>query len=416
MRYFKTGLDLLAENCWEVHYDLALALHTQTAEGAFLCSDTHEMERVVQIVLQHARNPLDQAPVYEVKILALTAQNRWVEACQAALEILKSLGLNLPTTPGKLQIRLSLLKTKILLAGKSFDHLAHLPPMTDPSKTAIMRIIMRAIAALAMIYPELSLGVGQRATSIDRAPRQRAGLGHRLSELWECSWDREGDMESGYQFGQLALRFLEQPQAEVSRIPTRFVFNLIMRHWKKHLRETLAPFLEIHQAAREIGDLFYITYSSAFYFVHMFMSGWELADIEKTMAEHDPVVKATGVQAGYYFMRLYRQVVANLQDAATDPCRLAGRFYDEAKMLAIDTEADNKGRDFGLYNCKLFLCLLFRQPARAVKNADRVQEVLEGPTRSGNRSPCLLLLEFPGTPGLLSGCRTRGKRKDPQAS
>ena len=386
LRYFKTGLDLLAKNCWEAHYDLAMALHTQTAEGAFLCSDTHEMERVVQIVLQHARNPLDQAPVYEVKILALTAQNRWVEACQAALEILKKLGLNLPTTPGKLQIRLSLLKTKILLAGKSFDHLAHLPPMTDPSKTAIMRIIMRANAALAMIYPELYPVLANEQLRL--TVRHGNGPASATAYLnYGVLLGSRGDMESGYQFGQLALQFLEQPQADVSRIPTRFIFNLIMRHWKKHLRETLAPFLEIHQAAREIGDLFYITYSSAFYFVHMFMSGWELADIEKTMAEHDPVAKATGVQAGYHFMRLYRQVVANLQDAPTDPCRLVGRFYDEEKMLAIDTEADNKGRDFGLYNCKLFLCLLFRQPARAVQNADRVQEVLERPTAMGSGAP-----------------------------
>ncbi len=226
-------------------------------------------------------------------------------------EILKSLGLNLPTTPGKLQIRLSLLKTKILLAGKSFDHLAHLPPMTDPSKTAIMRIIMRANAALAMIYPELSLVLANEQLRL--TVRHGNGPASATAYLnYGGLLGSRGDMESGYQFGQLALQFLEQPQADVSRIPTRFIFNLIMRHWKKHLRETLAPFLEIHQAAREIGDLFYITYSSAFYFVHMFMSGWELAEIEKTMAEHDPVVKATGVQAGYYFMRLYRQVVANL--------------------------------------------------------------------------------------------------------
>ncbi len=132
LRYFKTGIDLLDENGWVAHYDLALALHTQTAEGAFLCSDTNEMEKMVRIALQHARSPLDQAPIYEVKILALTAQNRWEEACQAALEILRKLGLNLLTAPGKLQIWLSLLKTKILLAGKSFDHLVHLPPMTDP--------------------------------------------------------------------------------------------------------------------------------------------------------------------------------------------------------------------------------------------------------------------------------------------
>ena len=386
LRYFKTGLDLLEENCWEVHYDLALALHTQTAEGAFLCSDTDEMEKVVRIVLQHARSPLDQAPVYEIKILALTAQNRWAEASQAALEILKKLGLNLPTTPGKWQIRLSRLKTKILLFGKSCDHLAHLPPMTDPAKTAIMRIIMRANAALATIYPELYPVLANEQLRL--TVRHGNGPASASAFLnYGMLLGSEGDMESGYRFGQLALRFLAQPQAEVSRIPTRFAFNFIMRHWKEHFRETLAPFLELQQAAREIGDLFYTAYSSAFYCVHLFLSGWELPDIEKSMAELDPIAKATGVQAGYHFMRLYRQVVANLLNGAADPCRLAGSFYDEEKMLAIDTEADNKGRDFGLYNCKLLLCLLFRQPARAVKNADRVQAVLEGATTLGSGVP-----------------------------
>ena len=386
LRYFKTGLELLNENCWEADYDLALALHTQAAEGAFLCSDTKEMEKVVRVVLQHARSPLDQAPVYEVKILALTAQNHWAEASRATLEILKKLGLNLPTAPGKMQIRLSRLKTKILLAGKSFDHLAQLPPMTDPSKTAIMRIIMRANAAMATIYPALypvlaneQLRLTVRHGTGPASPTAYLNYGMLLGS--------EGDMESGYRFGQLALGFLEQPQAEVSRIPTRFAFNLIMRHWKEPIRETLAPFLELHQAAREIGDLFYTAYSSAFHCVHMFLSGWELPEIEKTMAEHDSVAKATGVQAGYQFMRLYRQVVANLLNSVADPCRLAGSFYDEEKMLAIDTEDDNKGRDFGLYNCKLLLCLLFRQPTRAVKNADRVLEVMDGPTALGSGVP-----------------------------
>ena len=107
----------------------------------------------------------------------------------------------------------------------------------------------------------------------------------------------------------------------------------------------------------------------------------------KSEGEATTGAKATGVEAGYHFMRLYRQVVANLLNSTSDPCRLAGNFYDEEKMLAIDTQADNKGRDFGLYNCKLLLCLLFRQPARAVKNADRVEEVLEGATSLGSGVP-----------------------------
>ena len=71
------------------------------------------MEKLIQVVLKHARSPLDQVPAHEVKINALTAQNRWVESADAALEILQILGLDLPRRPGKLQVVMSLLKTKL---------------------------------------------------------------------------------------------------------------------------------------------------------------------------------------------------------------------------------------------------------------------------------------------------------------
>ncbi len=67
----------------------------EAAEAAYLCTEFDKMEKLVQIVLDQAQDLLDKVKVYEVKILALTAQNHWVEASRAALEILKKLGLNL---------------------------------------------------------------------------------------------------------------------------------------------------------------------------------------------------------------------------------------------------------------------------------------------------------------------------------
>ena len=386
LEYFKTGLNVLGENCWESNYDLALALHTEAAEGAYLCNDIGEMENLVRAVLDRARNPLDQAFAYEVKIQSLTAQNRWAEAAQAALEILKKLGLDLPTKPNKFQMKQCALKSKIMLARKPFDRLANLPPMTDPSKIAVMRILMRANAPLTTIYPELfpvMAGEMMRMTVLHGSGPVTSSAYMNYGILLGSG----GDMESGYRFGRLALQYLEQPQAEVSRIPTRFTFNFVMGHWKAHLRETLAPILEIHQAAQESGDPFYIAYTGAYHGVHMFYSSRELPSIEQAMAEHEAVIKATGVDSAYHFMQLYRQAVDNLMNTVSDPCRLAGTFYDEAKMLDVDMEADNRGRDLGLYNSKLLLCLLYRHYDRAVKNAERVERVLKGGWTLGSSVP-----------------------------
>jgi len=386
LRYFKTGLELLGDSCWEAAYDLALALHLEAAEMSYLAADDDEMERLVRIVLGHARNSLDKAPAHSVKIRALTARNRWAEAAQEALETLKTLGLELSTKPGKLQVEASLLKTKLMLAAKSFDDLVRLPPMTDPDKKAIMQIAHKANAPLATIYPDLypiltsemiRLTVQHGSGPVSATAYLNYGmlLGNR------------GDRESGYQFGRLAMRLLDRHPADPIRVLCQFAFNWIMRPWKEHLRESLAPILETNQAAREVGDPFYVAYSSAYYIVLMFYSSQELPAIEQAASEHDLVVKSTGVDAAYHFMRLYRQTVWNLTQTTDDPGRLDGEFYDEVAMLAVDTEADNKGRDFGLYSCKLLLCLLNRQYERAVVNADRVQQVLESATFLGSGEP-----------------------------
>ncbi len=386
LRYFRTGLDLLGKDCWDTCYDLALKLHTEAAEMSYLCFEHDEMEKLVQKALQNARSSLDKAPLHEVNIHALTAKNRWAEAADESLDILKSLGLDLPTAPGKLQVEMSLLKTKFMLSGKSFDDLAQLPPMTDPYKMAIMQIAVKANTALSTIYPDLYPILANEMIRL--TVQHGSGPVSNVAYLnYGMLLGSRGDMESGYQFGLLALRLLKQNRNDPAGISTRFAFNWVMRHWKEHLRETLAPILEIYQSAREIGDPFYIAYSAAYHIVHMFYSGQELPAIEQAISEHDPIVRATGVDAAYNFMQLYRQVVSNLTESADDPCRLAGEFYDEEKMLAIDTEADNKGRDFGLYNSKLLLCLLHRQYKRAVKNADRALQVLEGATALGSSVP-----------------------------
>ena len=47
----------------------------------------------------------------------------------------------------------------------------------------------------------------------------------------------------------------------------------------------------------------------------------EMPAIEQAVSEYDLLVKATGVEAAYNFMQLYRQVVSNLTDHVGDPAR-----------------------------------------------------------------------------------------------
>ena len=193
----------------------------------------------------------------------------------------------------------------------------------------------------------------------------------------------QGKMEQGIKFGQLALRYLDRPQASGSPIAPRFAYYFAMSHWNSHLRESLAPILEIHQQARDQGDAFYTAYTLGYYSVHALLGNRDLAEIETVLAEYEPVVKSAGVDAAYHFMQLYRQTAANLAVETEDPCRLMGEYYNEVEMLAVDTEADNRGRDQGLYGNKLLLGLIFGQYEQVLEHSKTVQAIMAtGPSMS----------------------------------
>lgn len=65
--YFKTGLELLGEQAWEKHYDIALEVHTEAAETAYLCSDFEFSEKLIQRVVQNARTVMDQVAGLRVR-------------------------------------------------------------------------------------------------------------------------------------------------------------------------------------------------------------------------------------------------------------------------------------------------------------------------------------------------------------
>src|SRR5262249_25029003 len=61
LMYFKTGIALLSNAPWDVHYTLLFALHCEAAQCAYLCGDFDQAERAFDGLLARARTRLDQA-------------------------------------------------------------------------------------------------------------------------------------------------------------------------------------------------------------------------------------------------------------------------------------------------------------------------------------------------------------------
>ena len=130
---------------------------TNQAEAAYLGSEFEEMEHLAQVVLQHARMPLDKVNMYEIKIRAYTAQSKLSEALKTGRQALRLLGERLPEKPNKFDILRGLVEVKVVLTFKHIENLIDLPAMTDPTKSVIMRILANLFTTAVTINMEASL-------------------------------------------------------------------------------------------------------------------------------------------------------------------------------------------------------------------------------------------------------------------
>jgi predicted ATPase/class 3 adenylate cyclase/GAF domain-containing protein/tRNA A-37 threonylcarbamoyl transferase component Bud32 len=376
--YLKIAMDCLSVDSWQMQYNLTLELYVEATEAASLSGNFQEMERLTSVVQQQARTLLDKVSVYEVKIQGCTAHNKPLEAIKTALSVLKLLGIHFPKKPTKLDILFELVKTKISLFGKQIEDLINLPVMTAPDKLAAMRILSSVVSAAYFAMPDLLplLVLKQVNLSIKYGNTSVSSYAYATYGLILCG-EIVGDVETGYQFGQLALRLLDKFNAKELKARTLLIVNYFIKHWKEHLRETLSPLLDAYLIGLETGDLEYGAYSACVYSYHSYVLGKELPKVEREMAMYGNTLRQLGQDTAYYYNQLNRQLVLNLMDRAEDKCRLIGESYDEIKMLPLHVEAKAQNICHSLYFYKLVLGYLFQDYEQARENAKLVEKSLD---------------------------------------
>jgi len=376
--YFNTGLKLLCDENWKDQYELTLSLHVETAESAYLIGKFDKMESLCDPVIAKASTIIDKAKIYEVKILAYSAQNKPFKAVKTAIHALKLMDIDIPEKANKLNIIISLLKTKLCISAKKIKNLNDLSIMTDSKMLAANRILSKVTASAYFCAPELySLIVLQRIRLSVRygnsaeSSSAYGSYGIVLSGVL-------GDTESGYFFGKYAFQIINFFKAKEFEGRIIFVFNTFLRHWKEHLKHSLKPLESGIVIAQEAGDLEYAS-NSAFVFFHFsIISGTQLSAIkEKCIAYKKTVERLNQKMQLYRYQQCFKAVI-NLQDKIEKPWLFTGKIYDENEMIPIHEEANDQSSLACLYCLKSLICVIFRESDYGLECSDLQYKYLDG--------------------------------------
>lgn len=369
LRYLNVALELLDSDCWESQYELAIAVYVAAAEAEFLNTHFDRANLLSDLVLEHARTLLDRVKVYEAQIQFYMSQNEMQAAVNTALYALKLLGIHLPNKPSKLRIITGLIQTKLKIGSKTIEELADLPPMSDPYKIAAMRLLLKvgppAYIASPEIYPLVILNMVNLCIKYGNSPLSPfayAQYGIILSGVLS-------EVNSGYQFCQLALRLLDKFDVRETRAQVYLSFNVFVRHWRDRARDLIEPLLQAVQSGLETGELEYAGAAAGFYCNYIVFVGEELDSVVEKQGHYIELTQKLKQEFWVYYAQIWREVALNLQGRSPTPCRLMSDAFNEEEVLPRLREANSHLTLLSIYGAKVFLGYFFQDYQQCIVNA-----------------------------------------------
>ncbi|MEG4940608.1 AAA family ATPase [Microcoleus sp. F4-D5] len=378
--YLNSGRELLTTNSWESQYQLTLALHEEAAEAAYLNGDFEGMQKLADLVLQQAISLLDKVKVYEVQILAYMAQNKLLEAVNTGLQVLKLLGVEFPSSPNPSDIGQALGETASILSGTRMEDLIDLPQMTDPHQLATIRILSSIFSPCYFGVPSLVPLVvcKQIDLSVQYGNASVSPFAYAVYSL--LLGGVVGDIDSSYQFGQLALSLVSKLNAKEIATKTCHAVNAGVLHWNEHLRNTLEPLLSAFSTGLETGELEYAGYAIMAYSYYSYFLGNELTFVEREIATYWEAILKIKQETSLHYQEIWWQSVLNMMGKNQNPCLLKGEAYDEEKMLPLHQRNNDQMALLYFYVNKVVLCYAFENYSQALFNLNQAENYLDAAT------------------------------------
>ncbi|MCF4966113.1 AAA family ATPase [Nostoc sp. CMAA1605] len=375
--YLNTGLMLLTADSWQSQYTLTLRLYESLAESEYLNTNFENCKYLIEKTLESAQHSLDKIKVYEIQIQSYTAQNQLLEAINTGREALNLLGVDFPESCDFETMIAQHQQLKMMLGDRPIPSLVNLPILVDSHQAAAMRILVGLFASVYLAKPELLplkiFTMVKICIQFGNSPQ--AAIAYSFYGLFLCA---TGEIERGYQFGELATIVLERLQAKELTSKVNLTFALFIKHWRDSIRSTLPVFLAGLTSGLEHGDLEYVGYCANCYCQFLFWTGENLETAEAEANKYCHLIENIKQEASLIWANTWRQTVINLRGNAENPMMLIGSSFNETVDLPALIASRNVNGICYVYLAKLLLSYLFGDAQTGKDYADKFEEYEQG--------------------------------------
>ncbi len=376
-KFLQSGINILPADSWNEYYTLSLDLYNEGAEAAYLSGNLEEMEKLTSVILNNAGNIEDRIKAYRIKINGYVSLAKNDEAFKTGAICLRSLGVNFPLNPNKVNILVSLIKCKINLRNKSAEYLLSIPEMKDKRQSAIMEILSDIASpsyfAKKNLFPLIVFK--QINLSVKYGNHIHTAFAYATYGIIMCGSTFEFD--EGLKYGNLSVGLNEKFHAASLSSKVHFINGNFIQNWRYHYSHNLSEILESYHKGLETGDFLFASYAAFNYCVLKFFMNYALPQLITEMEAYALSLRKIKQDLGLRWLNTIIQTTAVLLDANNTGVQLSGKYYDED----IDKKTQEETFDYtGLcvYAAgKVLLCYLFNKPDEVITLAEDAFKIID---------------------------------------
>ncbi len=259
--YLTAGSNLLPQEAWQHHHELAFPLHLERAECEYLTARFTEANSRFEYLLEKARSDSDRVAVHTARVVQFLHLGHYEQAVDTGILALRLLGIRLSATPGLQDVLWQLAQVRWRLRGRSPESLLEHNGQVPPEMRAAMNLLISLWFPSFLLKRESLVGLlvlKMVDISLVHGNSEASSFAYACYGMLNSSVFR--DPKTGERYGQLALALARRFNDPSVTCRTLFLIACFLNGFSSHLRGNLALLDEAMRCSLEAGNLVQLGY------------------------------------------------------------------------------------------------------------------------------------------------------------
>jgi predicted ATPase/GAF domain-containing protein/tRNA A-37 threonylcarbamoyl transferase component Bud32 len=370
--YLRTAEHLLTlihpddSKVWNEEYKLAYELYKGLAEAEYLNGNFEASEKLIAMILQHVKTPLEKAETYKILIIQYSLKAAYKESVDAGLDALRLLGIDISKENVDEAIGKEVGRIKELSEGRATETLIDAPLMDKAEMKAAVTLLTDLMSPCWNSYPNMFPLLVFRTVNL----YLEYGL-NPVSYGYSCYGiilgGGFGQFKDGDDFGTLAFRIAEKFQSKSDLTKAANVLGNFTSPWVRHVKHSEEINRQGLEASLESGEFQHGSLGAMNTPVQLFFQGKQLSEFANDITRLVQFGRKVKSILATDTVIAFDLIVNNLRGLTPSATEFRNAAVSEAEYLKTCEEHK------GLYSITLYNILkaqalyIYEEPEEALK-------------------------------------------------